>query len=48
MAEQYEADSRKYRRIRNRLQTLIMVGSAATTTIAALDTGRQRPGRACP
>ncbi|MEU5109733.1 DUF4231 domain-containing protein [Streptomyces sp. NPDC021354] len=41
LVEQYEADSRKYRSIHNRLQTLIMVGSASTTTIAALDTGKQ-------
>lgn len=40
LVEQYEADSRKYRTIHNRLQTLIMVGSASTTTIAALDTGK--------
>ncbi|MGW2051997.1 DUF4231 domain-containing protein [Streptomyces sp. NPDC001858] len=39
--EQYQADSRKYRRIHNSLQTLIMIGSASTTTIAALDTGRE-------
>ncbi|WP_431983145.1 DUF4231 domain-containing protein [Streptomyces qinglanensis] len=39
--EQYQADSRKYRRIHNGLQTLIMIGSASTTTIAALDTGKQ-------
>ncbi|WP_328690700.1 DUF4231 domain-containing protein [Streptomyces phaeochromogenes] len=39
--EQYQADSRKYRRIHNSLQTLIMIGSASTTTIAALDTGKQ-------
>lgn len=39
--EQYETDSRKYRRTHNRLQTLIMVGSASTTTIAALDTGQE-------
>ncbi|MFD5341539.1 DUF4231 domain-containing protein [Streptomyces hawaiiensis] len=39
--EQYQADSRKYRRIHNSLQSLIMVGSASTTTIAALDTGRE-------
>ncbi|MFI2292898.1 DUF4231 domain-containing protein [Streptomyces niveus] len=38
---QYEADSRRYRSIHNRLQTLIMVGSASTTTIAALDTGKE-------
>lgn len=39
--EQYQADSRKYRRIHNGLQTLIMIGSASTTTIAALDTGKE-------
>ncbi|WP_253917150.1 DUF4231 domain-containing protein [Streptomyces sp. MNP-20] len=39
--EQYQADSRKYRRIHNSLQTLIMIGSASTTTIAALDTGKE-------
>ncbi|MFJ8547296.1 DUF4231 domain-containing protein [Streptomyces sp. NPDC093586] len=41
LIEQYEADSRRYRSIHNRLQTLIMVGSASTTTIAALDTGKE-------
>ncbi|WP_326615144.1 DUF4231 domain-containing protein (plasmid) [Streptomyces scopuliridis] len=41
LVEQYEADSRRYRSIHNRLQTLIMVGSASTTTIAALDTGKE-------
>ncbi|NGO69653.1 DUF4231 domain-containing protein [Streptomyces sp. SB3404] len=39
--DQYQADSRKYRRVHNALQSLIMIGSAATTTIAALDTGKQ-------
>ncbi|MDX3066447.1 DUF4231 domain-containing protein [Streptomyces sp. ND04-05B] len=39
--EKYQADSRKYRRIHNGLQTLIMIGSASTTTIAALDTGKE-------
>ncbi|MFD5932479.1 DUF4231 domain-containing protein [Streptomyces sp. NPDC060333] len=39
--EQYQADSRKYRRIHNSLQSLIMIGSALTTTIAALDTGKE-------
>ncbi|WP_282797687.1 DUF4231 domain-containing protein [Streptomyces sp. CC224B] len=39
--EQYQADSRKYRRIHNSLQALIMIGSASTTTIAALDTGKE-------
>lgn len=37
--EQYQEDSRKYRRIHNGLQSLIMIGSASTTTIAALDAG---------
>jgi hypothetical protein len=39
--EKYQADSRKYRRIHNSLQSLIMIGSASTTTIAALDTGKE-------
>ncbi|MGW3122201.1 DUF4231 domain-containing protein [Streptomyces sp. NPDC001107] len=39
--EQYQADSRKYRRVHNILQSLIIIGSATTTTIAALDTGQQ-------
>ncbi|MFI1869957.1 DUF4231 domain-containing protein [Streptomyces jumonjinensis] len=39
--EQYQADSRKYRRIHNGLQSLIVIGSASTTSIAALDTGRE-------
>ncbi|WP_345045767.1 DUF4231 domain-containing protein [Streptomyces sannanensis] len=39
--EQYQADSRKYRRVHNSLQSLIMIGSAATTTIAALETGKE-------
>ncbi|MEC4020445.1 hypothetical protein [Streptomyces sp. H27-D2] len=30
--EQYQADSRKYRRIHNGLQTLIMIGSASTVS----------------
>ncbi|MFE6887985.1 hypothetical protein [Streptomyces sp. NPDC057694] len=38
--ERYEA-SLRYRSIHNRLQTLIMIGSASTTTIAALDTGKE-------
>lgn len=37
--EQHRADSRKCRLVHNVLQNLIMVGSAATTTVAALDTG---------
>ena len=39
--EQYQADSRKYRHVHNGLQSLIMIGSAATTTIAALETGKE-------
>lgn len=39
--EQHWADSRKYRFVHNALQNLIMIGSAATTTIAALDTRNQ-------
>lgn len=41
MIEQYRADSRRYRRTHNTLQNLIMVGSASTTTIAALDSGSE-------
>ncbi|GGP93274.1 SLATT domain-containing protein [Streptomyces melanogenes] len=41
LVEQYETDSLRYRRTHNRLQTLIMIGSASTTTIAALDTGKE-------
>jgi hypothetical protein len=37
--EQHRADSRRYRLVHNALQNLIMIGSAATTTVAALDTG---------
>ncbi|MEV7683258.1 DUF4231 domain-containing protein [Streptomyces sp. NPDC088341] len=37
--EQHRTDSRKYRLVHNALQNLIMIGSAATTTVAALDTG---------
>ncbi|MGW4750261.1 DUF4231 domain-containing protein [Streptomyces sp. NPDC004290] len=39
--EKYQTDSRKYRRVHNSLQSLIMIGSASTTTIAALDTGKE-------
>ncbi|MFJ9417789.1 hypothetical protein ACIRPT_27040 [Streptomyces sp. NPDC101227] len=37
----YQADSRKYRRIHNSLQSLIMIGSTSTTTTAALDSGKE-------
>jgi Protein of unknown function (DUF4231) len=39
--EQYQTDSRKFRRTHNTLQNLIMIGSTATTTIAALDSGNK-------
>ncbi|MET7988516.1 DUF4231 domain-containing protein [Streptomyces sp. NPDC005281] len=39
--EQHRTDSRKYRLIHNMLQNLIMIGSATTTTVAALDTRNQ-------
>ncbi|MFF4105435.1 DUF4231 domain-containing protein [Streptomyces sp. NPDC001903] len=35
--EGYQAESRKYRRVHNSLQSLIMVGSTTITTVAALD-----------
>ncbi|MFE4337236.1 hypothetical protein ACFRQM_50410, partial [Streptomyces sp. NPDC056831] len=35
--EQYQVESRKYRRAHNSLQFLVMVGSTTITTIAALD-----------
>ncbi|MBO8197731.1 DUF4231 domain-containing protein [Streptomyces smyrnaeus] len=41
IVEQYQADSRKYRRVHNSLQSLIMIGSVGTTTIAAFDIGKQ-------
>ncbi|MEU0723112.1 DUF4231 domain-containing protein [Streptomyces sp. NPDC006140] len=34
---QYQGESRKYRRVHNGLQSLVMVGSTAMTTLAALD-----------
>ncbi|MEV7980861.1 DUF4231 domain-containing protein [Streptomyces sp. NPDC086519] len=37
--EQYQAESRRYRAVHNTLQSLIMIGSTATTTVAALDSG---------
>ncbi|MFC8095390.1 DUF4231 domain-containing protein [Streptomyces sp. NPDC057301] len=39
--EQYQSDSRRYRRVHNSLQSLIMVGSTTTTTVAALDSGNK-------
>jgi Protein of unknown function (DUF4231) len=36
--EQFQRESRKYRRIHNSLQSLIMVGATATTTVASLNT----------
>lgn len=38
VVEQHRADSRRYRIVHNTLQNLIMIGSTATTTVAALDT----------
>lgn len=35
--EQYRAESRRYRSVHNSLQSLIMVGSTAVTTLAALE-----------
>ncbi|WP_344570792.1 DUF4231 domain-containing protein [Streptomyces axinellae] len=34
----YQAESRKYRRVHNSLQSLVMAGSTTVTTVAALDT----------
>lgn len=34
---QYQTESRKYRRVHNGLQNLVMIGSTAMTTIAALE-----------
>ncbi|WP_231607810.1 DUF4231 domain-containing protein [Streptacidiphilus albus] len=39
IVDQYQRDSRKYRRVHNSLQSLIMIGSATTTIIGALDSG---------
>lgn len=41
IVEQYQAESRKYRRVHNTLQSLIMVGSTSTTTVAAFDTANE-------
>jgi hypothetical protein len=41
VVEQHRTDSRKYRRVHNTLQNLIMIGSASTTVVAALDTRNQ-------
>ncbi|MFG2304518.1 DUF4231 domain-containing protein [Actinacidiphila glaucinigra] len=41
LIEQYQSDSRYYRRVHNSLQVLIMTGSIGSTTVAALDWGRQ-------
>ncbi|WP_157876765.1 DUF4231 domain-containing protein [Streptomyces graminilatus] len=35
--EQYRSESRRYRRVHNSLQALIMVGSTAVTTLAAME-----------
>ncbi|MFD9601745.1 DUF4231 domain-containing protein [Streptomyces sp. NPDC059970] len=39
--EHYQAESRKYRRVHNVLQSLIMIGSALTTTVAAFDSAKE-------
>ncbi|MGW3139909.1 SLATT domain-containing protein [Streptomyces sp. NPDC001139] len=39
--EQYQSESRHYRRVHNALQSVIMIGSAPTTAIAALDTVKE-------
>lgn len=36
--QQYQGENRRYRRVHNALQTLIMVGSAVVTTVSSLDT----------
>ncbi|MEU9214409.1 DUF4231 domain-containing protein [Streptomyces sp. NPDC048415] len=35
--QQYQGESRRYRRVHNSLQTVIMVGSAVVTTVSSLD-----------
>jgi hypothetical protein len=41
LIEQYRSESRRYRRVHNSLQVLVMTGSAGSTTVAALDWGQQ-------
>jgi hypothetical protein len=41
LVEQYRSESRRYRRVHNGLQVLVMTGSAGSTTVAALDWGQQ-------
>ncbi|MFB7294078.1 DUF4231 domain-containing protein [Actinacidiphila glaucinigra] len=41
LIEQYRSESRRYRRVHNSLQVLVMIGSASSTTVAALDWGHQ-------
>ncbi|MCL7496036.1 DUF4231 domain-containing protein [Streptomyces sp. MCA2] len=41
LIEQYQKDSRKYRRVHNSLQSLVMVGSAFSTLVAGLETGKE-------
>ncbi|MEW1753477.1 DUF4231 domain-containing protein [Streptomyces angustmyceticus] len=41
LIEQYQNDSRKYRRVHNSLQSLVMVGSALSTLVAGLETGKE-------
>ncbi|MFJ4634045.1 DUF4231 domain-containing protein [Streptomyces sp. NPDC088847] len=37
IVKEYQRDSRRYRRVHNSLQTLIMIGSAVVTTVSSLD-----------
>lgn len=39
LVEQYRSESRRYRRVHNGLQILVMTGSAGSTTVAALEWG---------
>ncbi|MEV7602851.1 DUF4231 domain-containing protein [Kitasatospora sp. NPDC089797] len=39
IAGQYRTDSRRYRRVHNTLQSVVMAGSTVTTTVGALDSG---------
>lgn len=41
LIEQFRADSRRYLRVHNSLQILVMTGSAGSTTVAALQWGQQ-------
>ncbi|MEV7713179.1 DUF4231 domain-containing protein [Streptomyces sp. NPDC088270] len=41
MIEHYQAESRKYRRVHNILQSMVMIGSALTTMVAAFDVAKE-------